>query len=175
MKQLALSIKTGKKPDVKNGKKIKWHKISSQDAVLQSILDMYKKHRDEAFRLNDKDDKLFQVIIPTKDKKTFNADKCNQFCHNMLNDCSNTQYVKGEKVMCNKNLGEIKNGEFAYVVEVKADSCIVVKGKNFCDANEQQSIDTTIKDLQNGDPNKDNVYVQRDIQRLEDDLKKVME
>lgn len=175
MKQLALSIKTGKKPDVKNGKKIKWHKISSQDAVMHIILDMYKKHRDEALRLNDMDDNLFQVIIPTKDKKTFNADNCNKFCHDQMHEGNINIFVKGEKVMCNKNLGKIMNGEFAYVVEVKADSCIVVKGKNFCEENEQHCIQSKILDLKNSDPNKDDIYGQREIQRLEDELKKVME
>lgn len=174
MKQLALSIKTGKKPDINNGEKIKWHKISSQDAVMQIILNMYKKHRDEALRLNDKDDNLFQVIIPTKSKTKWSANKCNEFCHNNLNAFSDTPYVKGEKVMCNKNLGKIMNGEFAYVVEVKADSCIVVKGKNFCEENEQNRIQGKINDLQH-DPNNNDIYIQREIQRLQDELDKLIE
>jgi hypothetical protein len=174
MQNLALDIKRGIKPNITNTKHIQWHKMANgttehEKTFLQNIFEMSKKYN------NEKKDNLFQVIVPTKEKTKWNADKFNTHCHTQLHGCkTNTflkTFVKGERVMCNKNFREIMNGEFAYVVHIKESSCIVVK------RNELQRIDcidSMINDLQH-DPNKDDIYIQREIQRLQDELDKLIE
>jgi hypothetical protein len=181
MRQLALNIKKGMPPNMKSTQKVKWHQITSHDGVLQSMLDMYHNYRDDARDKNIQNDDYFQIIIPTKSKTSLNAHKCNTFCHDRINGRTSSLFVKGERVMCNKNIPKtLMNGEFAYVVEVKDDECIVVKGKNFREPGEVDQLEKQIQHLEHKDPSKvdmtlQGIKLQLEIQRLKDEQKRVNE
>ena len=176
MKELALNIKNGVVPNMQSTKHVKWHKITSHDSVIQSVLDMYCIYRDDVNCKNDQSDDYFQIIIPTKSKTNLNANKCNTFCHDKINEYTSSQYVKGERVMCNKNIPDkLMNGEFAYVVEIKDDDCIVVKGKNFCEQDDVGLLEKQIQYLEDKDPTKDDITLQLEVQRLKDEQDRVIE
>jgi hypothetical protein len=144
MQQLALDVKNGVPPNMVDTDTIKWHNISSKQSVLPSVLSMYKDYQNQT--KNECDD-YFKIIIPTKSKTNMNTDKCNTYCHNQIYRNGTTPYVKGECVMCNKNSDKLMNGEFVYIVEVKEDHCIVVKGNNFMEDDERVMLEKKIQEL----------------------------
>jgi energy-coupling factor transporter ATP-binding protein EcfA2 len=174
MRQLALDVKNGLLPNMSDAKTVKWHKISSDDVVLQSVLAMYNKYQNNTKTKNESDD-FFKVIIPTKSKTNMNSNKCNKYCHNQIYGSGIIPYVNGELVMCNKNIDKLMNGEFVYVVEVKEEDCIVVKGNNFVEYNERIMLEKKIQELEIKDPTKDDGKLQSQIEQLQREHSRVLE
>lgn len=118
MKALSKQIKEGLEVTRIDSDHIHWYKVNNVTKIYEKIFSIYCKVQNKNQRLEEKDKKDLQVIIPTK-KNEIGCITFNEFFHDKLKPVGHRgEFFQGEKVLCTSNQkgkNKVYNGDVLYM------------------------------------------------------------